>query len=742
MGSIGARLAARVTVLALLSTLVLPVSAYAATFAGEYPVGALNRQPTLVQVTAFSAVAFDTRTPKIKVDGVSYTTLFYAGSASGYWRATEYFDPVLGVWKIRWTWVPTTADPNKTTLYSYPVFASPLGDGTHTVVATIKDKAGVTSTDTWTFSYQASPTLGAPTPSDGSTVATVTPVISVPVSDNGPGALTATATVNGVVATATASGGVVRVTPPVLPNDATATVAVTASDAAGNKTTKTWSFWVEIYPEMASAVGECLSCHPDAPADNDMGSDCSLCHAPPQESPHTGAPASFHARADVSACTPCHVSDITVEHARGGLTCLTCHQSTDPAVVAAIASHQTACPACHPGATHPDADAKHEAAVVKCIGSGCHSGQLPDLHGSQCSGCHTTAGVEACITCHPGQIDTNGDVIPHAFDPAKHIGNDTVGPPDPRPKGCSDRTGIQSGCHDIGNVATLHDGVIGGSCAVCHGSGKTPSTNCRSCHPAGATDPAPGVLAGTLIYHHLNVKYLNDRSDAPADAHYFFDPDFAYHLQPQPPSGWNDALSQQDCWEYCHKDAVGPGTPPFSGSKMWYSLGSVDPYPFALAPPRTLTRSITLPSEPTTLTFKAMWALEYWTADYDYQTGHWIDTLRGTDSVVVQVSTDGGGTWDPLAGDMGGGASNPATGTSAGWRDASFDLSAFAGQTVQVRFLYAPVYIPSDYVVAGWAIDDIAITGASGAVFGDGAETLDPGWANGGWVRVGEVFGF
>lgn len=737
MGSMSARLATRVTVLALLLTLALPLAAYAATFSGEYPVGALNRQPAVVGVTAFSTVAFDTRTPQIKVDGISYKTLLYAGSAAGYWQATEVFDPVHGVWKIRWTWIPTAADPNKTTLYSYPVFASPLGDGAHTVIATIKDVKGATWTDSWTFSLQVPPTIGTPTPADGSTVSTTTPVISVPVSDNDTRAMTATATVGGVPVAASVSGGVARVTSPVLPNDATATVTVTVADASGNKTSKTWSFFVEIYPEMSSTIGQCTTCHPDAATSNDMGDNCSLCHT----SPHKGTPVSFHTRADVSACTPCHVSDVSVEHARYGRTCLTCHQSTDPAVVAAIAAHQTACAACHPGATHASADAKHQAAVAKCTLSGCHTGQLPALHGSRCSSCHTVGGIKACITCHPDQIDSNGDVILHGFDPAKHVGNDTVGPPAPRPNGCSDRVGIQSGCHDISNVAVLHAGVAGGPCAVCHGPGKTPSTNCRSCHPAGYGDPAPGVLGGTMLYHHLNVKYLNDRSDAPVDAYYFWVPGYAYHLQPLPPGGWNDALANQDCQEKCHKSESDLGTPPFSGSQMWYSLSSVDPYPLLQSPPRTLTRSVTLPSEPTTLTFKTMWALEYVTSGYDYQTQQWINQVVGTDSAVVQVSTDGGGTWSPLAGNMGGVASNPATGTSGGWRDASFDLSAFAGQTVQLRFLYAPVYIPCEYPAAGWAVDDIAITGASGTVLSDGAETLDPGWTSS-WVRAGAVFGF
>lgn len=484
----------------------MPAVAFAATFTGRYPTGTVRTQPQFFAVTALGAVAFDTRTPQIRIDGTAYRTLINAGNSSGYWSATEVWDPVRGVWTVKWTWVKSAAAPYKATLYSYPVFSAPLADGPHTVSATVKDKLGAWSTENWTIDVQIPPTIGAPVPAAGSIVSTRTPAISVPVSDNGPGALTATATVNGAAATATVSGGAVSVASPRLPNDAVTTVTVTVTDAAGSSATRTWSFAVQIYPEMTSTVGFCEDCHPDAATDPDMADDCSICHAGQLDYPHQGAPATFHTRASGSSCSECHISDITVEHNRRGLTCLTCHNSTDPQVVAAIASGSTDCGSCH-DLVDPHAGIDVSAVHTISTLSAAFTIQGVDLGTHQCADCHETNAAaqheNVCGTCHPTAAAaaspwdrTCASVGCHS--PASSVPmHDAIDPAHDKPALTADCLG--SGCHGAGaitpfvgrSIAEIHSaattsvaGETRTSCTICHRDGWVPTNNCLTsgCH--------------------------------------------------------------------------------------------------------------------------------------------------------------------------------------------------------------------------------------------------------------------
>ncbi len=413
---------------------VLPTIAMAATFTNHYPMGTVAAPPQLVGVTAFSAVALDTRSASIAVDGTAYATLLRAGSTGGYWSATEVWNPTLQVWTVRWTWVPLAGEPNKSTLYAYPVFSPMLADGTHVVTATIKDRNGATFTDSWSFVYGSGPVLGAPTPADGSVVDTVTPAITIPVTDNGPGAVTATATINGSDVDATVFSNTVRLASITLPNDASVAVTVTVTDSSGIRASKSWSFSVQMFPEMPSTVSACAQCHPGYEDDPDMHADCLVCHSGMVDKPHDGAPTGYHTKADVSACSGCHVSDITVEHARhtdaGGAayTCVTCHMSSDPLVTGAIGAGVTACSACHPS---PDHNALHDHAnAAFCAKSGCHvatnlvvehiTAPINPTSVATCADCHEStvpavvaaiaAGTKDCVACH-GQMLSGHDAM-------------------------------------------------------------------------------------------------------------------------------------------------------------------------------------------------------------------------------------------------------------------------------------------------------------------------------------------
>jgi hypothetical protein len=117
------------------------------------------------------------------------------------------------------------------------------------------------------------------------------------------------------------------------------------------------------------------------------------------------------------SCTECHAKSLTHEHARDGrtdkdntpITCNTCHKSTSPQVVKAIADKNTACSTCHTNADH---DSLHVSDVsTNC--TSCHSNLLNQEHKNRnltCDTCHKSqdskvlAAFEnkdkSCQSCH------------------------------------------------------------------------------------------------------------------------------------------------------------------------------------------------------------------------------------------------------------------------------------------------------------------------------------------------------
>ena len=126
-------------------------------------------------------------------------------------------------------------------------------------------------------------------------------------------------------------------------------------------------------------------------------------------------------------------------------------------------------------------------------------------------------------------------------------------------------------------------------------------------------------------------------------------------------------------------------------------------------------------------------------ATLEYAVFHDIEV--GYDFAYVSISTDGGTTWQGLTADNMQGANDaddPAdaaytdrfyTDRSDGWVNESINLSAYAGQTVQIRFEYVTDPI---LTFGGIAFDNIAISDIG---FYDGAES-DEGWLAEGFVRA------
>ncbi len=166
----------------------------------------------------------------------------------------------------------------------------------------------------------------------------------------------------------------------------------------------------------------------------------------------------------------------------------------------------------------------------------------------------------------------------------------------------------------------------------------------------------------------------------------------------------------------------------YSGERSYFSTYSGDQCSSLSTPPLELTAGES--SE-----------LSFWTV-YDIE-AQW-------DGGVVQVSTDGGESWQllDLSPDYPGtfqsnsanacgfpGGSPSFTGTDLTWTEYTADLSAFSGQEIQIRWTFST---DAFFNLEGWYVDDVAIThaqvpgmcGATG-IFFDGFESGDPGsWTN------------
>lgn len=373
-----------------------------------------------------------------------------------------------------------------------------LADGVHRVDASVLDAGYVRHKTAWSFRVAAAPVVGSPQPGPGAMVSQAAPVVSAEVVDAGPIA-SVTVHVDGALVPSAFAGGVVTASPVApLEDEATHSVRVAATDADGVVGELLWSFEVRTRPKMAS-VTECASCHVGYPVAHPVD-DCAVCHGPasPVETgysdkaeshgpgsacsechgdlsactdchgrPYVTVPAlhdleddSYHMTA-VSSCQPCHARRLTIEHNRNGLTCLTCHTSSDAGVAAAILAGTTACQACHTGSSGHLLE--HESTTQGC--SDCHVANLVTEH--------VTDRSLTCDTCHASLDPTVSSAI---------VAGDTA---------CD-------ACHPAaGDHRGVHDSTIQAACDDCHESNLVGEhvdgrgLTCASCHES--TDP--GVLA-------------------------------------------------------------------------------------------------------------------------------------------------------------------------------------------------------------------------------------------------------
>lgn len=132
-----------------------------------------------------------------------------------------------------------------------------------------------------------------------------------------------------------------------------------------------------------------------------------------------------------------------------------------------------------------------------------------------------------------------------------------------------------------------------------------------------------------------------------------------------------------------------------------------------------MTRSVTLPGGTITLTAQVNYQIE---TDWDYA----YLTVNGV-AVETNLSTND----NPNGQNFG----NGITGASGGWAELTADLSAYAGQTVEIGFRY---WTDGAVTEPGFMVDELSIPGQ--AV--DGAEA-DAGWTFDGFrVTTGEETAF
>ena len=186
------------------------------------------------------------------------------------------------------------------------------------------------------------------------------------------------------------------------------------------------------------------------------------------------------------------------------------------------------------------------------------------------------------------------------------------------------------------------------------------------------------------------------------------------------PEEYNSAKPQAVVVDLPKKRVTKTLQTPFAGGSDWWS-GQGDDYG------ATLARSVTLPAGTATLTAQAAWNIEDCGPDpCDYA---YLEARQGTGSWTAVP----GSITDPDE-------ENGIDGGSGGWKPASFDLSKWAGSTVELRFRYVTdgaVQGDDPSKAAGLFLDDIAVTAGGTTLFTDGAETDDAGWTAKGFARSG-----
>jgi len=134
---------------------------------------------------------------------------------------------------------------------------------------------------------------------------------------------------------------------------------------------------------------------------------------------------------------------------------------------------------------------------------------------------------------------------------------------------------------------------------------------------------------------------------------------------------------------------------------------------------------VTLPQGSATLSFQARWNIEDCGPD-------------PCDYAFVEV--DDGTGWKAIAGSITKAAEGNGIDGISGWVPATFDLSAYAGKTIDLRLHYrtdGAVQGQDEDAPAGIFADAFKLTAGGQTLLEDGAESGDGGWTTSGFTAVG-----
>lgn len=489
---------------------------------------------------AYAAATFSgmSPAPNTTVYTVRPTITVKAVDTAAIWLGTSSYLKIDGA-TVR-AKITYSSDSKQATFTYTPT--SDLSVGGHTALVSVY--SGTRSTYTWSFTVAPKPALSSPVPTAGSTVRSLAPAVSVAVSQAA-GAVTATATVDGVPAAAVhdvGTGRVVVTLPGRLANEGQHTVAVTATNPMGSAT-YSWTFGVQVYDPMP-VVSACWMCHPTYPAEHPMD-DCGACHGGTETGDgvightvleildmpcvdcHGGngiyvSVAPLHdfagdAMHTTDRCGPCHSGSLTVEHQHFGLTCMTCHDSTAPDVVAAIAAGDTRCVSCHAADAHGN---DHDSSVDPACAA-CHSVAISQVHLAASS----SSSDRLCMSCHPAPRDS-----------VSAWGG----------------TCVEGDCHVEGSPAEQHGGIdlahkVGAGGASCMSADCHSGTDLSVIHSAATTETPSGTRTGCGVCH--------DVDSVPTDSECL-----DCHPERLQPHGYDAAkhMSQQSCVGSCHDRELKP----------------------------------------------------------------------------------------------------------------------------------------------------------------------------------------
>jgi bacillopeptidase F (M6 metalloprotease family)/subtilisin family serine protease len=146
--------------------------------------------------------------------------------------------------------------------------------------------------------------------------------------------------------------------------------------------------------------------------------------------------------------------------------------------------------------------------------------------------------------------------------------------------------------------------------------------------------------------------------------------------------GWTHSGSA-DSWQH-GAPTSGPGSA-YSGAKVWAT---------DLAGPYGNNANASLVSPPINLAGVSNAALQF---------AQWYDLETGWDFGYIEVSANGGSTWTEVAPRL--------SGKTPAWEQPVINLTAYAGQTIQIRFRLTS---DSSVTKAGWYLDDVKVVSAAG----------------------------